>query len=72
STKINFSLPKQSYVDLTVYDILGNEITRLVSDNYSAGEYSVDFNADNLPAGVYMARISAGKYSHTVKMVLLK
>jgi hypothetical protein len=72
STKIHFSVPEQSYVELMVYDILGNEITTLVSDTYSAGEYSIDFIADNLPAGVYLARISAGKYSNTIKMTLLK
>lgn len=72
STKIHFSVPEQSFVELMVYDILGNEITTLVSDTYSAGEYSVDFIADNLPAGVYLARFSAGKYSNTIKMTLLK
>jgi hypothetical protein len=72
STKINFSLPEQSYIELTVYDILGNKITELISDTYSAGEYSVDFIADNLPAGVYLARLSAGKYSNTIKMTLLE
>jgi len=72
STKINFSLPEQSYIELTVYDILGNKITELISDTYSAGEYSVDFIADNLPAGVYLARLSAGKYTNTIKMTLLK
>ena len=72
STKIIFSITEQSYVDLTVYDILGNEITKLVSDNYPAGEYSVDFNAENLPGGVYIARLSAGKYLNAIKMTLLK
>jgi len=72
STKINFNIPKQAYVDLTVYDILGNEITKLVSDTYPAGKYSVDFEATDLPAGVYFARINAGTYSNTIKMMLLK
>lgn len=72
STKINFSIPEQAHVELTVYDILGNKISTLVNNNYSAGEYSVDFIADNLPAGIYLARFSAGKYSRTIKMTLLK
>jgi hypothetical protein len=72
STKINFSILEQSYVELMIYDILGNKITKLVSDTYSSGEYTVDFNAENLPAGIYLARITAGKYSNTVKMTLLK
>jgi hypothetical protein len=72
STKINFSITEQSYVELIVYDILGNEITKLVSDNYPAGEYSVDFNAENLPNGIYIAKMNAGKYSKAIKMTLLK
>jgi hypothetical protein len=72
STKINFNIPEQAYVNLTVYDILGNEITKLVSDTYPAGKYSVDFEANNLPAGVYLAKITAGNYSNTIKMMLLK
>jgi hypothetical protein len=72
STKINFSIPEQSYVELIVYNILGNEVARLVNDNYSAGEYSVDFDASNLPSGIYVARINAGRYSSSIKMTLLK
>ena len=72
STKINFSITEQSYVELTIYDILGNEISKLVNDNYPAGEYSVDFNAGNLPNGIYIAKINAGKYSKAIKMTLLK
>ncbi len=72
TTKINFSIPEQSHVDLTIYDILGNEITKLINNSYSAGEYAVDFNSENLPAGIYVARLSAGKYSKAIKMTLLK
>lgn len=72
STKINFSITEQSFVELSVYDILGNEITKLVGDIYSAGEYSVDFKAENLPGGVYIAKLSAGNYSNAIKMILLK
>jgi len=72
STKINFSVTEQSYVELIVYDILGKEISKLVSANYPAGEYSVDFNAENLPGGVYIAKLSTGKFSKAIKMTLLK
>ncbi len=72
STKINFSITEQSYVELIIYDLLGREIEKLVSDNYPAGEYSVDFNAENLPNGVYIAKMNAGKYSKAIKMTLLK
>ncbi|HSP88187.1 MAG TPA: T9SS type A sorting domain-containing protein [Ignavibacteriaceae bacterium] len=72
STKINFSITEQTVVEIIVYDILGNKITTLVNDNYSAGEYSVDFIAHNLPNGIYIAKMNAGKYSKAIKMTLLK
>lgn len=72
STKINFSIAEQSFVELIVYDLLGREIEKLVSSNYPAGEYSADFNAENLPNGIYIARMNAGKYSKAIKMTLLK
>ena len=72
STKIDFSITEQSYVELTVYDLLGREIGKLVSDNYPAGNYSVDFSPGNLPSGIYIAKMSAGKFSKAIKMTLLK
>ena len=72
STKINFTIKEQSYVELLIYDILGNEIDKLVSNNFPAGEYSVDFDAENLPSGIYLARLNAGKYTNTIKMTLLR
>jgi Secretion system C-terminal sorting domain len=53
STTINYSIPKQSYITLKVYDILGKEIETLVNEEKSAGYYQVEFNATNLPSGVY-------------------
>jgi len=53
-------------------DLLGREIKKLVSDNYPVGNYSVDFSADNLSGGVYIAKMNAGKYSKAIKMTLLK
>jgi Secretion system C-terminal sorting domain len=72
STKINFGIMEESYVELIIYDLLGREIKKLVSDNYPAGNYSVDFTADNLSGGIYIAKMSAGKYTKAIKMTLLK
>jgi hypothetical protein len=72
TTKINFSITEQSYVELTVYDLLGRKVERLVSDNYPAGNYSVDFSPNDLPSGIYIAKMSAGKFSKAIKMTLLK
>jgi hypothetical protein len=76
TTVINYSIPKRSFVTLKVYDILGREISTLVNEEQSAGNYKVTFNGVNLPSGVYFYRLSAnGKannFVETKKLVLLK
>lgn len=72
STKIEYSLPEASYVELKVYDILGNEVSTLVSEEQSAGTYRADFIADNLASGLYVAQLRAGNFSKTIKMTLLR
>jgi parallel beta-helix repeat protein len=72
STKINYSIPKSSFVTLKVYDLLGKEITTLVNERKSAGNYSVNLNASNLPSGVYFYRMLAGSFVSTKKFILLK
>jgi len=72
STKIEYSLPEASYVDLKVYDILGNEISTLVSEEQSAGTYRADFTASNLSSGFYIAQLRVGNFVKSIKMTLLK
>jgi hypothetical protein len=72
STSIEFSVPEESFVELKVFDILGNEVVTLASDNYSVGTYKILFKADDLPSGIYIARLSAGNFIQTKKMLLLK
>ncbi|HEY9165244.1 MAG TPA: choice-of-anchor D domain-containing protein [Candidatus Kryptonia bacterium] len=72
TTVINYQLPMNSHVTLRVYDVLGREVVTLVNENESAGYKSVNFNASNLPSGVYFYRIQAGTYSATKKLLLLK
>ena len=72
-TKINYDLPKESKVNIVIYDILGREIKRLKT----AGSYIVDFNASNYASGVYFYRIEAeepngNKFVDSKKMVLIK
>jgi len=55
-----------------VYDVLGNEIVTLVNQEQSAGIYRADFNAANLPSGMYFARITTNEFTQVVKMTLLK
>ncbi|UCH65249.1 MAG: T9SS type A sorting domain-containing protein [Ignavibacterium sp.] len=72
STLIEYSLPKESFVELKVYDILGNEVSTLVSEQQPAGVYRVDFNANNNPAGLYFARLTSNEFTKVIKMTLLK
>jgi len=76
-TKIKFEIPDQvrhdnALVTLKVYDILGREIATLVNEEKPAGEYEVEFNAANLPSGIYFYQLRAGQFTETKKMILLK
>ncbi len=72
STTIEFSIPKESFVELKVFNVLGKEVATLVNENYSAGSYKSNFDASNLSSGIYFARISAGSFMETKKMILTK
>ncbi len=72
STQINFHLPEASKVTLTVYNILGQEVARLVDDEIPAGYHSVKWDASGLASGTYISRFIAGKYSKSKKMLLIK
>ncbi len=72
STKISYTLPKTSFVTLKVYNSLGKEVAVLVKGRESQGRHSVNFNANGLPSGVYIYRITAGKYNAAKKTLLLK
>jgi hypothetical protein len=71
-TKIKFSLPEDSYVEIKVYDVLGREIETLLSEHRKAGYHEITFDASNLPSGVYFYRIKAGKFADVKKMILMK
>ncbi len=71
-TQIMFGIPKSSYVNITIYNGLGEEIENLVNENLSAGNYSVDWNASAYSSGIYFYKISAGEFTKTKKMVLVK
>jgi hypothetical protein len=72
STTISFSIPKAENVSLKIYNILGSEITTLVSENLNAGSYQVNFDASNLASGTYIYQITAGKFNQVRKMNLIK
>ena len=72
STSINYELPKSSVVRLSVYDILGREVSVLVNQRKNAGSYEVKFDAAGSPSGVYFYRLKAGDFVQSKKFVLLK
>jgi hypothetical protein len=59
-------------VTLKIYDILGNEIATLINEEKQPGVYEVEFNATNLPSGIYFYKLQAGPFTETKKMLLLK
>ena len=72
STIIKFELPKVSHVTLSVYDMLGREVSVLVNDRRNAGVYEVKFDGSNLASGVYFYRLQAGDYDSTKKLFWVK
>lgn len=72
STAISYSIPVNSFVELKIYDILGNEVMTLVSQKQNAGNYSVSFEGINLSSGTYFYRLKAGDLMETKTMMLLK
>jgi hypothetical protein len=73
TTVIRYDIPKQSTVEIIVFDILGRKVQPLVNNELKQpGRYEVTFNAGNLPSGVYFYRITAGDFVSTKKMLLIK
>jgi len=72
STNIQYSIPEASFVQLKVYDVLGNEVADLVNEQQTAGTYRADFSGEGLASGLYIARLTAGNFTSTVKMTLMK
>ncbi|MGE5499773.1 MAG: T9SS type A sorting domain-containing protein, partial [Syntrophothermus sp.] len=72
STVINYEVPKASNVTIRVYDMLGKEVSVLVDGYKEEGRYQVQFNAKDLPSGMYIYQIRAGEYTSVRKMMLLK
>jgi len=69
---IRYDIPKSSLVRISVYDILGEEIRSLVSEEKNPGTYEVTFDAKNLSSGIYFYTIRAGEFSQSRKMILMK
>jgi len=71
-TRIRYQIPEPALVTIKVYDVLGNEIETLTNEEMYAGSYEIDFDGSGLTSGIYYYRITAGNFSQTKKMILLK
>ena len=72
STKIRFTVPKATEVNLTVYNLLGQKVVTLINKEIPAGTYNIRFDASGYSSGVYFYNLKAGNYLITKKMILLK
>ncbi|MBK9403847.1 MAG: T9SS type A sorting domain-containing protein [Ignavibacteria bacterium] len=77
NTKIRYSIPKNEFIVLKVYDVMGTEVQTLVNENQSAGTYEVNFDAKNidgkeLSSGIYYCKLQTNNFSETKRMLLLK
>jgi len=72
STRIKYSIPEESLISIKIYNTLGEEIAELVTESKSAGNYEVEFNAEDFSSGVYIYQMKAGDFIDTKKMILLR
>lgn len=72
TTTISFDIPLRSFVSLKVFDMLGREVSTIISGELGAGTYTWQWDAANMPSGIYFYRLQAGTYGQTKKFILLK
>ncbi len=71
-TTIEFSIPKSQFVNLSIYNLLGQEITRLISKQHNAGNYKYLWDATEFASGIYYYKIDAGEFTYIRKLILMK
>jgi len=72
TTTITYTLKEDQFISLSVYNVLGEMISKPVSGFFRAGKYNYSFEAHNLPSGIYFYKLDANNYSDIKKMILLK
>ena len=72
ATTIRYALPQSRLVTLKVFNLAGQEVATLVNQQQAAGEYTIAWNAERIPSGVYIYRLRAGEFSETKKMILMR
>ena len=72
ATILNYMLPQSGAVTISVYNLLGQRVATIFEGDQQAGQHTITWDATDFPTGVYFARLKAGEYSESMKMVLLK
>lgn len=72
STRIGFTLPAESNVKISVFNLIGQKVAEAVNSRFTAGSHSIEFNAANLSSGIYIYKIEAGAFTAVKKMQLMK
>lgn len=72
TTTINYQIPKDEFVVIKIYDLLGKEISTLVNEFQSSGSYKIIFDSNHLSSGIYFYRIQSGEFINTKKLIILK
>jgi photosystem II stability/assembly factor-like uncharacterized protein len=72
TTKINYSVPADGFVNISVYNVLGEKVTNIVNSLQKAGSYEVTFDATNFASGMYLYRMESGDFVSVKKMMILK
>lgn len=72
TTNLEFSIPKNNFVSLKIYDIEGKEVATIFTGALTSGTYEMKWNAESFPSGIYFCKMTAGSFTETRKMILLK
>jgi endonuclease/exonuclease/phosphatase family metal-dependent hydrolase len=77
STRISFTIPatlsgENQFVNLSIYDVLGREVARLINEEKAPGNYEIEFIANNLPSGIYIYRLTTQEHSSSKKLTIIK
>ena len=72
TTDISFRLPSRTFASLKIYDVLGREVSSLVSEELQAGNHTAHWDASQISSGVYFYQLIAGQFIQTKKMILMR
>jgi len=71
-TNISYNLSEESFVQLEIFDIYGKKVATIVNNNQRSGKYTVEYNSENLPVGIYYCRLNSGLYTETIPLMVVK